>query len=283
MILFPHMSNLVDASATVITTNGTPVAGMTEANVADQDLSEVYRHATIATTRNVIFDLGSALPVRAVAVIGVNDQETGTGISVEGDDENTFTAPPADSGFSHPQSTHLVDASGWPFLHNWYHYFATDQTFQHWQVRFNDPTNTDGFVQIRRILFGAAIVVTGDYSRKIGYKQSIQDSSVVTTMRDGSDQAEIGVSRRHHMFTCDRFQRTDHRQLIDWGARQGIHRDLVVLPAEDENQDDWAYEGLYGRFARPFSDMLWIEGRPLGPTSQRFYNGAFEIVERTIG
>jgi hypothetical protein len=126
-------NNLLDDAD--LSNDGTP-PGFGLDNLKDTRLSRTYR--AIATSDNIVIDLGSAQEVDTFAMAGHNIEALE--VTLEANSSDSWTSPP----FS--RTVTLTARMG-------YDYF-TAETYRYWRVVIDDPGNSLGAIEVGRIGIG---------------------------------------------------------------------------------------------------------------------------------
>jgi len=150
------------------------------ANIQNQRLSKRWR-STTPTAQTVVINLGSAKAVDTVAVLGHNLSGSAA-VSVEAHTSDSWGTP-ALSAISLTYNAGVI-----------LKYLAAAQTFQYWRFTLDDPTNTDGYVEMGRPWLGTYLAI--DPSSLDSFTVTKKRSDTVTYGRDRQKYATQGVGWR---------------------------------------------------------------------------------------
>ncbi len=170
--------NLIDAGSapTALTTDLLyPVE-----NMQNQRLAKRWR-STDASAQTIVVNLGSAQAVDTLAILGHNLQVSAT-VIVEAHTSDSWGTP----ALSAITLTYNAGAI--------LKYLAAAQTFQYWRYTLNDPTNTDGYVEVGRPWLGTFLAI--DPSSLDSFTVTKKRSDTVTHGRDRQKYATEGVGWR---------------------------------------------------------------------------------------
>ena len=172
-------TNLIDAGSapTALTADLLyPVA-----NMQNQRLSKRWR-STSPTAQTIVVNLGSAQAVNTVAILGHN---------LSGSAAVTIEAHTSDSWGTPALSAITLTYNAGAILK----YLTTSQTFQYWRYIIDDPTNTDGYVEVGRPWLGTFIAINP--SSLDAFTVTKKRSDIVTYGRDRQKYATEGVGWRN--------------------------------------------------------------------------------------
>jgi hypothetical protein len=147
-----------------------------------EDLGEVARTSGVTTAATKFdADLGSAFKIRAIGIVKHNMTLSAT-IRIYADDEATFTSPPYDPGSEsvyptfYPAGAELwgedvgstalsaADYAAGRRL-DFFHLPSSAQNYRYWRVEITDTGNSDGYIEIGRL------VIVGGYTPTVNYRQ----------------------------------------------------------------------------------------------------------------
>ncbi len=170
--------NLIDAGSapTALTTNLLYPVG----NMQNQRLSKRWR-STDPSAQTIVVNLGSAQAVDTVAILGHN---------LSGSAAVTIEAHTSDSWGTPALSAITLAYSAGAILK----YLAAAQTFQYWRFILDDPTNTDGYVEVGRPWLGTYLAINP--SSLDAFTVTKKRSDTVTYGRDRQKYATEGVGWR---------------------------------------------------------------------------------------
>jgi len=172
-------TNLID-SASSFTVLGT-ATGFPITNVQEQRLSVRYR-STSASGQTIIIDLGAAQTVTTAAILGhnISASASASSILVSANSSASFTA-------GNVIATLTRDA-------NAIVKFFTGVSFQHWQFSIDDPSNTDGYIEIGRLWLGDYLTV--DPSSLLDFTVTKRRSDMVAFGKNRQKYATPGENWR---------------------------------------------------------------------------------------
>jgi hypothetical protein len=93
------------------------------------------------------FDYASAIDVDYVYLVFNNITSSAT-VKVQANTTDSWTTPPVDQALTYLNG-------------NWIYGFSTKQSYQYWRITVQDPTNTDGYIEISKIFLGEKFVCPG--------------------------------------------------------------------------------------------------------------------------
>ena len=171
-------TNLIDAASapTCLTTDLLYPA----ANLQNQRLSKRWR-STSPTAQTVVVNLGSAMTVDTVAVLGHN-LESSAAITIEAHTSDSWGTP----ALSAVSLTYNADTI--------LQYWGSAAVFQYWRFTLDDATNTDGYVEAGRLWLGTYLSI--DPSSTLAFTVTKQRSDTVAYGRDRQKYATEGVGWR---------------------------------------------------------------------------------------
>ncbi len=182
-----------------------------------------------------------------------------------------------DSGWLDVYPSAAEDVDLWPFGRNFVHVLDTplvlDSTVQVLEVRFWDPSNVAGFVDLGRLIVGDGVVPAMSFS--LGQPLNVDDPSPGAHSIGGDYFADNRRRRRGWKFRLPGLARAGAHELLDLFARAGNHGEVVVVPSSSD-PDVYGYEAVYGR----------ILGRPsvipLTPNALGIWTSRFSVEEINV-
>jgi hypothetical protein len=170
---------------------------MLAANLQNQQPSSVWR-STSAATQDITFDLGAASPVKHM-YLGNHNLSTGATVQVFLSDNNFSTVAKTYTfgitsmyvlglgleplGVCTLGSTDACEDIAGTYLRNFFLLDGTD-SYRYVKVRFIDPGNSDGFIQLGRLVLGNIWQPT--HNVNYGYKQNLTLTSKGRESRSGA-------------------------------------------------------------------------------------------------
>lgn len=135
-------------------------------NILDSRLSRVYR-TDLATTSEIVFDLGSALSISSLVLANHNISSSVTTLKLQGNSSNSWGSPSFEQDLTWNQKNIPLD-----FI---------ETTLRYWRIQIIDATNPDLFIQLGRVWLGlgyntAGIKVLVIHDRKSATKKTITPS-----------------------------------------------------------------------------------------------------------
>jgi hypothetical protein len=181
-------TNLVDGG-TVTANSEDPQ--FVDDNVQDQRLAKAWR--TLSTTGiTCVVDLATAQTVNTVAVLGHNITTAAT-VTIQANASDSWGAP--------TYSTTLTALDG-AILR----YLDSAETFRYWRYTFEDPTNTENYLQIGRLWLGDFLQI--DPSSTVDFTVSKKRNDVVSYGRGLQKFGTPGVGWREFNFEFRRHEAT---------------------------------------------------------------------------
>lgn len=224
----------------------------------DDDLTEAWR-ANALTGVNLVIDLGAAAPIGLIALVNATVTSAATwrirgatsvaNLTVSpGYDSGTLSAWPA------PASRKIlwnVDMCLAP---------ATPQSFQHWRIDIEDPTNGDGFLD-----FGALCmtdVIEPENNRRRGQAVGLVDPSVTIKSAGGQPVSRVEDKYRVTEFDLPALTTAEADDLIEVDALHGTTTPRAIL-FDPHDADRHYINFFFGRVTEldPFEDpqhQRWI-------------------------
>ncbi len=202
-------ANLIDAGSapTALTTDLLyPVE-----NMQNQRLAKRWR-STDASAQTIVVNLGSAQAVDTLAILGHNLQGSAT-VIVEAHTSDSWGTP----ALSAITLTYNAGAI--------LKYLAAAQTFQYWRYTLNDPTNTDGYVEVGRPWLGEYLAI--DPSSLTAFTVGKRRSDTVTYGRDRQKYATEGVGWREFDLSFPRTAGTALTAILSMVDTVGLHSSFI--------------------------------------------------------
>lgn len=144
--------------AATITSSSEASSHLADDNVVDDNPARPWR-TDDEQDEWIKFDLGSAQQITCVALFNFN-LSSGATVRLQANSSDSFGSPPYDQAL-----TIVTDADSVVFKRL---VFFLDQTYQWWRITVDDYPNTDGYIQIGRIVGGAYYEMSRNYSEQFG-------------------------------------------------------------------------------------------------------------------
>lgn len=164
-------ANRYDAVATTLTASSSATA-LPVATSQNPDRTAVWRSATATSVQTIDIDLGSVLPVSAVAVANVRLLGAGAlELRERGDSGSPGTATTVVTLPAQDRDTRTAFA------------FFTEASHRHWQLRWTNPTSASDYAELGVAFLG----VPTELGRNVRVPADVKrvDPSVVSTSVDG--------------------------------------------------------------------------------------------------
>lgn len=259
------------------------VATLPIANVQDRQLVKVYR-SDAATTIQIDANFGAGKVIDFVAIIRHNISQTGT-VRVRLSTVSDFSTTVYDSGTG--KAWPIVEEFGtlpWGVF-SWggflnptvaadytistYRVLTTPVVAQYLRIDIVDSSNTDGYIEIGRLISGPAYRPSQNYA--FGAEFEFVDESRVVKSRGGQTFID----------EVERFRRVSFELLnipeaeifsnvfnsID--RRRGIAKDILVIP-QPNDEATFVTQNIYGRL---------VSTTPIQNRTMEYYGRQFEIEE----
>jgi hypothetical protein len=165
-----YLNLIDDIAASAFTALGSAVGYPIE-NVQEQRLSVRWRSAAV-TAQTVIIDFGTEQTVTTAAILGHNISSSATASSI-------LLSARADTGFTAGNVIATLTRNENAILK-----FFTGAPFRYFQFSIDDPSNTDGYLDIGRLWLGDYITVSP--SSLLGF----------TVIKRRSDMVSFGKNRQ---------------------------------------------------------------------------------------
>ncbi len=220
-------NNLIDAGSapTALTTDLLyPVE-----NMQNQRLAKRWR-STTPSAQTIVVNLGSAQAVDTVAILGHN---------LSGSAAVTIEAHTSDSWGTPALSAITLAYNAGAILK----YLAAAQTFQYWRFILDDPTNTDGYVEVGRPWLGTFLAINP--SSLDSFTVTKKRSDTVTYGRDRQKYATEGVGWREFNLSFPRTGGTSLTAILTMVDTIGLHSSFVFSNF-DGRRDFPIVEPMYG-------------------------------------
>lgn len=156
--------------ASTITSSSEASSDLADDNVVHDHVGKPWRTSS-DNGEWIAFDLGGATQIKTVGIFNHNLSASAT-VTLEADSAATFDSDSGSPEYSQAL-TIATDADGNP--HKRIVYFL-DQTYRYWRISISDyPTNTDGYIQIGRIVMGT--YYEPDRNMREGFSVAMADPS----------------------------------------------------------------------------------------------------------
>ena len=176
------------------------------------------------------FDLGSALPIQFVALVGHNLTSAAV-VHIQAHATDAWSAPTIDVTLAYNADILL-------------YYWAANQSYRWWRFTFADAANPDGYIEVGHILIGD---VWEPDRNAVGFTYQYVDPSEVSESPDGAESAD--VKEPFLVMSLD-FKRIDTDDLDTMIRDVGMNKRFYVMPdygnaIKDDGLHDFT---RYGRF-----------------------------------
>lgn len=171
-ISYNNYIDTIPASSITALTEG---IGFVISNVQDQRLSTVWR-STTPTAQTVIINLGSAIDINTAAILAHNISSSAT-ITIDANTTNSWGSP---------ATTKTIIYNAGIMLN-----FFTSVSYQWWRFSIDDPTNSDGYIQVGRLWLGNYIDI--DPSSLLDFVVRKNRNDKVKHGEGGQKFASIGI------------------------------------------------------------------------------------------
>ena len=255
-----------DATVTASSSNSSfPVS-----NLKTEPRRQSWRTTSI-TNQYLTFDMGSTKVFNAVCFVNHNFTQAGE-YSIYGHDSNIFPGSTSSASFkleNQPFYPAFVGAG------NYYAGFGGaggvpsseqlvlmgktvidtfDQSeYRYWHITFSDPTNSNGYLEIGRLVFGYAF--QPQINMDWGHDFEIVDPSVIQVTKGGGVVTDTGIIYRRKKstfsFLSDSEKYFDFYNLIKTIGRSG---NFVICYFPEAQESGRYFETFYGKIER-FSSL----------------------------
>jgi hypothetical protein len=215
-------------------------------NILNDLLAKAYKTGTSSADEWVVFDLGSAQSIDAVALLGhtfINGTDT---LEIEGNAADSWGAP------SFSEALTIVD--GGPLVH----YFAGgDETFRYWRVKITKGAAGTQHT-IGRILLGQSYTLAQEVTQGMvswGWK----DTSESSTTRGGQKYTDAGVRLRTLSVSIDHMPQTQADEIQALIETYGTGTAWLFSLVETIEPSDWAMYGTLEPVPTAMADRNWTD------------------------
>lgn len=174
-------------------------------NIADQRLSTKWTTDS-NTTQSIVIDLGSALPVTTIAILGHNLLST-TVINFYGNDSNTWSSPKYSDTLTWNEDVILK--------------FIASQTYQYWKITFSGQ----GDLSIGRIWISNYLTISP--SSLLDFTVELKNSDINMYDKDRVKFSEPGVIWRAINLKFPPTDNTMLSSILDWFDMVGLYRSFI--------------------------------------------------------
>lgn len=206
---------LDDASLTASST----ATGYSADYLKDIHLSAKWR-STGDTSENIVVDLGSAMSVDSIAILGHN-LTSGATLKIQGNDTDAWGAPSVDE---------TITASADDIVH-----FFTSASHRYWRFTFADASNPDGYIEAGRLFVGGYTEVTKAMAKS--FPEQYIDTSEQYFSESGQVFGVSGYRYRVYNFSFPYLSRTmvDTLKTILATVEKSTP---IVLTLDEDNTDE---------------------------------------------
>lgn len=177
-------------------------------NIQNQRLAVRYR-STAVTAQSIVFDFGSAVNINTFAILGHNISTAAT-ITVS-----------ANSSDSWPGATSQTLTGNVNMILK----FFAQETYRYWKLSIDDPTNTDGYIEIGRIWAGTYLDISP--SSLLDFSVTKKRSDMVTYGRGRQKFSSEGIGWRKLKFTFPKTNYSMIRSIETLFDYVGIYRSFI--------------------------------------------------------
>lgn len=188
--------NLIDALTAGSIIESTENPDYPAIYVQEERLTKAWR-TTSVSSQSIIFDLGTAMEVETVAIIGHNLSASAT------------TVLEANTSNSWPGATSKTITYNANMMLNYF----SGETYRWWKLSIDDPTNTDGYLSIGRIWLGPYLSISP--SSLNSFKVFKMRSDVVDHGRGRQKFASEGITWRKFYLSFPKSNYTMVKQIED--------------------------------------------------------------------
>jgi hypothetical protein len=228
-LLFSSGTNNANSFATVIGFNGTDQTG---------SLSYTGVEAAIHTEEGLVFDLSVTTQIDSFAIVfdvlsGIKLSSTAS-LYLQASQTNHWDAPPVDVSLTIDHDIGVVT-----------HFFTATQSYRYWRLKIVDPHNTYLYVEVPKVFLAKSTQLSQTPS--MGFRNSMDDTSVRTSTQYGHDYYDVYPLRRTIEFNFEYLEETDVLELERIYRRVGTSIPIAVAldPLEETYSKDRMF--IYGR------------------------------------
>lgn len=202
-------------------------------NIQDQMLAKRYRTTGI-TAQTITFDFGAAVSIDTFAIIDHNISTAAT-ITVSANSTNSFPGA----------TTETITGNANMILK-----FFTAHNYRYWRVTINDPTNTDGYLEMGRVWLGAYTAISP--SSLLGFDITKKRNDTVDHGRGRQKYASEGIGWRKFNFEFPPTNYAMVKKVEDMFDFVGLHSSFIFCNF-DTNRDYQIVEPCYCSFSKELS------------------------------
>jgi hypothetical protein len=174
-------------------------------NVTDQRLSTLWK-TDASTTQSIVFDLGSALPVTTIAVLGHN-LTSSTTINVYANTSNSWSSPAYSTTLTWNSDIILK--------------FIPSKSYQYWKIEFIGQGN----LEIGRIWLSNYLTINP--SSLLDFTVELKNSDVNLYDKDRYKISEAGIVWRAIKLKFPPTDNTMLTNLLDWFDMVGLYKSFI--------------------------------------------------------
>ena len=201
-------TNLIDSGSapTALTENSAYLTS----SLQNQRLAKTWR-STSPTAQTIVCNLGSALAVNTIAVLGHNLSGSAA-VTVEAHASDSWGAPSFTTSMTYNSAAILK-------------FLASNETYQYWRFTLDDATNSDGYVEAGRIWLGTYLTI--DPSSLLNFTVIKRRSDTVVYGRDRQKYATEGVGWREFNLSFPRTSGTALTSVLTMYDTVGNHSSVI--------------------------------------------------------
>ena len=221
-----------DAARQATVTASTTADGTEAAAVTRPHLSDVWGCTGDQAAEWLVFDLGAAVAVEGLAVLGHDLDGTETGVALEANTADSWTSPAFTLALTVTPGAALAA-------------FFTAQTYRYWRLRFTKAQASD-LRTIGRVMLGPAWELSRRPSRG-RFRRGWIDPTEVRRTPGGQAHAAPARTLRTLALRWEALAEDDAEELLEAAGTLGVHSPLYAAIDPDADPAAWA---LYGRMTR---------------------------------
>jgi hypothetical protein len=149
-------------------------------NIQESRLSRIFKNAALESS--IVFDMGEAVSVDCIAILKHNLSEYAT-ITLQGNDSDSWTSPAFEQEITYSSDNITLE--------------YTTQTYRYFRLYINDSTNSDGYIQLSRVIIGEYYQPPGILAEA---EDSLIDESVKTRSKSGQSYTDLRYKARSMSF-----------------------------------------------------------------------------------
>jgi hypothetical protein len=149
-------------------------------NIQDSRLSRIFKNSSLESA--IVFDMGEDVSVDCIAILSHNFSENAT-ITLQGNDSDSWTSPAFEQDITYSSGNITLE--------------YTTQTYRYFRLYINDSTNSDGYIQLSRVIIGEYYQPPGILAEA---EDSLIDASVKTMSKSGQSYTDLRYKARSMSF-----------------------------------------------------------------------------------